>query len=157
MKAHKITLRQIVLLCASQRSRVTAPEIAELLDLQVRVVAKHVAACVSDALLEVSGWRLPTDRDSGAREFQLTGAGRAALRIPRDTPMKWPTRSAPETVTHHTPAPRAPAPNSALLFVESEAVADDPPPRPARPRTHSGSGVIAGTIEIGRGYRWGSH
>lgn len=28
--------------------------------------------------------------------------------------------------------------------------------RAERPRTHSGSGVIAGPIEIGRGWRWGA-
>lgn len=167
-----ITLRRLVLLMAVTRERVTAPDIADALNVTARLVAKNLHSLAVDSLVAVAGWRMPTDRDPGAREFAATEKGRLNLRIPLDTPLVWPQPKQPARATVAAPAAKAspkpdgtsrarpvPQPQRAGGPPDQHDVDDDAAPllRAPRQRTNSGSGVIAGWITIGRGYKWGSH
>lgn len=175
-RAKKPTLEQLVLLVLVREQTATIPELVDRFDKTYELMSRVMRGLRTAELTEVTATRPHTDRHPACHVFSPTKGAIGALKIPYETPL--PPRfnapvlvspiAAPAAVVAAAPAAedaRPPRDGKRALKAERAAAVpapddelDAPPPTAARPRTrsNSGSGVIAGWITIGRGYKWGS-
>lgn len=152
-------LEQLFLLVLLREQSATIPELVDRFDKTYEVTARVMRHLRDADLAKVTAVRPHTDRHPACHVFAPTAAARGALKIFYETPLPPKLGIVPAERTAPPAADCSAAPSQNVAEPAVAEVPDDDgfdaPPVRLGGGGRSGSGVIAGPITIGRGYRWG--